>query len=60
MVNKLRTIYLYGVNIGFSSEFNIKPGQGQRTHQPKCYEYKNEDEENSQNIYKKCKINAIS
>ena len=57
MINRIRTLYHKGLNKGFGSNFCVgnqvwfeTPEEGWRMHQPKHYEYNNEDEDNSPNI----------
>ena len=57
MANKIRTVYLRGLNEGFNSRFCVgsqvqheTPEEGRGTYWPKCCEYNNKDGVNSPNI----------
>ena len=57
IINGKITFYPHGLNKGISWRFCVSsqvrhetPEEGQRTYQPKCCEYKNEDEGNCPNI----------
>ena len=53
MVDRIRTSDPHGLNKGCDSKFHVgfqvrqTPEEGWRTHQLKCCEYNNKDEENS-------------
>ena len=53
MVNGIRTGNLHGFNKGHILKFHVgsqarqTPEEGQRTHEPKCCENNNKDEDNS-------------
>ena len=67
LLNRIKTIYLHGLNKGFSSKLCIgshvqqeTPEQVRRMHLPKCCQYVNDDEVSSLNIVHNKNHQALS